>query len=86
LEIPQSITNSLKKLSGNNIAIVNKTLDKIKAELPDKPQAKLPDDADIDLSDIPEATPEEFERGKAVTDFLYQIFDDLFESFRIIFT
>lgn len=57
----------MKKLSENNMAIVNKTLDEIKAELPDKPPAKLPEDADIDLSDIPEATPEEFEKGKAVT-------------------
>lgn len=79
-------TNSVKKLSENNMAIVSKTLDEIKAELPDKPPAKLPDDADIDLSDISEVTPEEFERGKAVTDFLYQIFDNLFESFRIILT
>lgn len=50
------------------MAIVKKTLDQIKAELPEKPQVKLPEDADIDLSDIPEATPEEFDRGKAVTD------------------
>ncbi|NIT99788.1 MAG: hypothetical protein GWN01_02215 [Nitrosopumilaceae archaeon] len=50
------------------MATVNKTIDEIKAELPDKPPAKLPEDADIDLSDIPEATREEFEKGKALTD------------------
>lgn len=50
------------------MAIVNKTLDEIKAKLPDKPQVKLPKDADIDLADIPEATTEEFEKGKVVTE------------------
>jgi hypothetical protein len=32
------------------MAIVNKALDEIKAELPEKPPAELPDDVDIDLS------------------------------------
>jgi len=43
-------------------------LDEIKAELPDKPPAKFPEDVNIDLSDIPEATPEELEKGKVVTE------------------
>ena len=50
------------------MAIVNKTLEEIKAELADKPPAKLPEDAEINLSDIPEATPEEFDKGRALTD------------------
>lgn len=67
LETPQSITSSVKKLSENNMPTVSKTLDEIKTELRDKPLADLPEDSDIDLSDIAEATPEEFDRGKALT-------------------
>ncbi len=48
--------------------IINKTLDEIVQDLPDKPLTEFPDDFNPDTSDIPEITSEEFKQMDRYTE------------------